>query len=71
MDNDRWQARIASIPQVFAAAAKGLGRRSVDKDVVRKVWDRLTPGLLEVGVMHPSYLNHQAAGSTCSTSDTL
>ena len=48
MEHDRWQARIASIPQVFAAAAKDLGCKAVDGSVVRRVWDCLMPGMLEV-----------------------
>ena len=54
MDNDRWQARIASIPQVFAAAAKDLGCKAVDRSVVKRVWDCLMPGMLEVCCTLPS-----------------
>ena len=50
VDNDSWQARIASIPQVFAAAAKDMDCSAVDRDVVRKVWGCLLPGLLEVNL---------------------
>ena len=48
VDNDKWQARVGSIPQVFAAAAKDMGCSAVDKGVVKRVWDRLLPGLLKV-----------------------
>ena len=48
MENDRWHARIGSIPQVFAAAAEDMGCSAVDKAVVKRVWDCLMPGLLEV-----------------------
>ena len=48
VDNDKWQARIGSIPQVFAAAAKDMGCSAVDRAVVKRVWERLLPGLLQV-----------------------
>ena len=48
VENDAWQARIGSIPQVFAAAAEDMGCSAVDQAVVSRVWDRLLPGLLQV-----------------------
>lgn len=48
MEHDKWQARIGSIPQVFAAAAKDMGCSAVDRAVVKRVWERLLPGLLQV-----------------------
>lgn len=49
VDFNRYQARVNSIPEVFATAAKELrgDARRVDADVVRAVFDRLLPGLLE------------------------
>lgn len=52
MENDKWHARIGSIPQVFAAAAEDMGCSVVDKQVVKRVWDCLMPGLLEVRPLH-------------------
>ena len=48
MENDTWHARVGSIPRVFAAAASDLGKPAVDAEVVRRVWGRIMPGLLEV-----------------------
>lgn len=48
VENDAWHARVASIPKVFAAAAADMGRSEVEAEVVKAVWDRLLPGLLEV-----------------------
>ena len=52
MEHDKWQARIGSVPQVFAAAAKDMGCSAVDRAVVQRVWDCLLPGLLKVGPAH-------------------
>lgn len=48
VENDTWHARVGSIPRVFAAAASDLGKPAVDAEVVRRVWGRIMPGLLEV-----------------------
>ena len=48
VENDQWHARVGSIPMVFAAAAADMGKEKVDAEVVRAVWSRLLPGLLEV-----------------------
>lgn len=45
IDNDKWQARVDSIKPVFEAARIDLGKTSIDKEVVEKVWDRIAPGL--------------------------
>ncbi|XXG55844.1 hypothetical protein AAC387_Pa03g3415 [Persea americana] len=45
IDNDKWQARANSIKPVFEEARIELGKSSIDKDVVEKVWDRIAPGL--------------------------
>lgn len=42
-----FQARVDSIARVFQAAARDLGQPSVDAEVVRAVWDRIVPGLLD------------------------
>ncbi|KAK9905832.1 hypothetical protein WJX75_007214 [Coccomyxa subellipsoidea] len=47
VENDTWHARVGSIPRVFAAAASDLGKPAVDAEVVRRVWGRIMPGLLE------------------------
>ena len=53
VENDSWHARVGTIPRVFAAAASDLGKPAVDAEVVRNVWNRIMPGLLEVSL----YLN--------------
>jgi len=65
LENDKWHARIGSIPQVFAAAAEDRGCSSVDEDVVKNVWDRLMPGLLEV--IHLLMLTVTESGSMGQT----
>ncbi|KAF9601414.1 hypothetical protein IFM89_019687 [Coptis chinensis] len=45
IDNDKWQARVDSIKPVFAVAAVDLGKNNIDKEVVEKVWDRISPGI--------------------------
>ncbi|KAF5837102.1 Alpha/Beta hydrolase protein [Dunaliella salina] len=47
VDNNAWQGRAESIPLVFDAAAADLGRDKVDTQVVREVWNRILPGLLD------------------------
>ena len=48
MEHDAFHARAATIPAVFEAAAMDMGRSQVTADVVRAVWDKLLPGLLQV-----------------------
>ncbi|CAO2816820.1 unnamed protein product [Amaranthus hypochondriacus] len=45
IDNDKWQARVNSIKNVFEEARVDLGKSVIDKEVVEKVWDRIAPGL--------------------------
>ncbi|KAJ3683104.1 hypothetical protein LUZ60_013331 [Juncus effusus] len=45
IENNKWQARADSIKPLFEAARIDLGKNSVDKQVVEKVWDRIAPGL--------------------------
>lgn len=45
IDTDKWQARVDSIKAVFVEASFDLGKNSIDKEVVEKVWDRIAPGL--------------------------
>ncbi|XP_028802205.1 uncharacterized protein LOC114757351 isoform X2 [Neltuma alba] len=45
IDNDKWQARVDSIKPVFEVACDDLGKSAIDKEVVKKVWDRIAPGL--------------------------
>ena len=49
VDNRRYQARVASIPRVFAEAARSLNGNSaeVTPEVVAAVWDKLLPAMLE------------------------
>lgn len=45
VENDKWQARVDSIKPVFEEARIDLGKSVIDKEVVKKVWDRIAPGL--------------------------
>ncbi|XP_050215254.1 uncharacterized protein LOC130014443 [Mercurialis annua] len=45
IDNDEWGSRVDTIRPVFEEAQKDLGKNTVDKEVVEKVWDRIAPGL--------------------------
>lgn len=45
IEHDKWQARVDSIKAVFEEAQIDLGKSSIDKEVVEKVWDRIAPGL--------------------------
>ncbi|KAI3514846.1 hypothetical protein L1887_13592 [Cichorium endivia] len=45
IDNDQWQARVDSMKPVFEEARIDLGKDAIDKEVVKKVWHRIAPGL--------------------------
>ncbi|XP_011652622.1 uncharacterized protein LOC101220970 isoform X1 [Cucumis sativus] len=45
VDNDKWQARVESIKPVFEEARIELGMNEINKEVVKKVWNRIAPGL--------------------------
>ncbi|GMG99065.1 hypothetical protein Nepgr_000905 [Nepenthes gracilis] len=45
IEHDRWQARVATLKPVFVEACADLGKSSIDKEVVEKVWNRIAPGL--------------------------
>ncbi|XP_050215253.1 uncharacterized protein LOC130014441 [Mercurialis annua] len=45
IDNDKWGSRVDTIRPVFEEAQKDLGKNTIDKEVVEKVWDRIAPGL--------------------------
>jgi len=47
LDNGLWGARVDTIRPVFEAAAKDMGKKEVDTEVVQAVWSRITPGLAE------------------------
>lgn len=47
INNDAYHGRAGSLPVLFDAATKDLGRESLDADVVRAVWNKLLPGMLE------------------------
>ncbi|XP_023535291.1 uncharacterized protein LOC111796769 [Cucurbita pepo subsp. pepo] len=46
IDNDKWQARVESIKPVFEEARIELGMNEINKEVVKKVWNRIAPGLV-------------------------
>lgn len=41
-----------TISPVFEAAANDLGKPRIDSEVVKAVWQRILPGLLEVNSKH-------------------
>ncbi|KAG5034356.1 hypothetical protein JHK87_009266 [Glycine soja] len=45
IDNDKCQGRVDSIKPLFEVARDHLGKVAIDKEVARKVWDRIAPGL--------------------------
>ncbi|XP_020100609.1 uncharacterized protein LOC109718677 [Ananas comosus] len=45
IDNDQWQGRVDSIKPLFEEARIDLGKRVIDKEVVKRVWDRIAPSL--------------------------
>ena len=47
MEHNQWLARTQTIPRVFEVAAAEAGKEEVDKEVVRTVWNRILPGLLD------------------------
>eukprot|EP00239_Pterosperma_sp_CCMP1384_P000174 CAMPEP_0197847578 /NCGR_PEP_ID=MMETSP1438-20131217/6458_1 /TAXON_ID=1461541 /ORGANISM="Pterosperma sp., Strain CCMP1384" /LENGTH=293 /DNA_ID=CAMNT_0043459537 /DNA_START=1422 /DNA_END=2303 /DNA_ORIENTATION=- len=47
VEQNRWQARVASIPWVFDKARMDLAKTQVDSEVVSAVWSRIAPGLLD------------------------
>ncbi|XP_022975811.1 uncharacterized protein LOC111476405 isoform X2 [Cucurbita maxima] len=46
IDNDKWQARVESIKPVFEEARIELGMNEINIEVVKKVWNRIAPGLV-------------------------
>mmetsp|Transcript_20468 Transcript_20468/g.45958 ORF Transcript_20468/g.45958 Transcript_20468/m.45958 type:complete len:378 (-) Transcript_20468:43-1176(-) len=49
MEKGLWGARVDTIRPVFEAAATDIGRKEVDTGVVQAVWQRLVPGLSDLG----------------------
>ncbi|KAJ4867670.1 alpha/beta-Hydrolases superfamily protein [Raphanus sativus] len=45
IDNDAWQGRVDSLKPLFEKARIDMGKSEIDKEVVKKVWDRIAPGL--------------------------
>ena len=52
LDNNAYQGRVDSMPDIFDAAAADLNRTAVDADVVRAVWERMLPGAKGVALRH-------------------
>ncbi|KAJ0232397.1 AB hydrolase-1 domain-containing protein [Hirschfeldia incana] len=74
IDNDAWQARVNSLKPVFEEARNDMGKSEIDKEVVKKVWDRIAPGLafrldapysLPVIAPRPLYLLNGAEDPRC------
>jgi dienelactone hydrolase len=47
LENDRWQGRAGTVKAAHDAAAADLGKKEVDRDVCRAVWNKVTPGVLD------------------------
>eukprot|EP01018_Ginkgo_biloba_P001305 Gb_24668 [translate_table: standard] len=47
IQNNKWEARVASIKNVFDEAKKDLGKTSIDAELVKTVWERIAPGLAD------------------------
>jgi dienelactone hydrolase len=47
LENERWQARAATIGAAHAAAAADLGEPKVNGRVARELWTKLIPGILD------------------------
>ncbi|KAL2650409.1 hypothetical protein R1flu_018537 [Riccia fluitans] len=45
--NNKWHARVQSLPHVFEVARRDLGKCAVDSEVVARVWRRIAPGLVD------------------------
>ncbi|EMS55378.1 hypothetical protein TRIUR3_07550 [Triticum urartu] len=45
IDNDKWQARVDSIKPLFEEARIDSGKSEIDAEVVKKVWDKIAPGM--------------------------
>lgn len=45
IDNDMWQARVDSIKPLFEEARIDSGKSEIDAEVVKKVWDKIAPGM--------------------------
>lgn len=43
--NNKWQGRVATIQAVHEQAARDLGDASVNQENVKKVWDKILPGI--------------------------
>jgi dienelactone hydrolase len=47
LENDKWQGRANTIKGSHEAAAKDLGEPMVNKEVCRKLWSKVIPGILD------------------------
>ncbi len=45
LENNRWQGRVKTISGAHVQAAKDLGDTGVTKENVKKVWDKIVPGI--------------------------
>lgn len=45
IENDAWQARVDSLKPLFEVARIDMGKSEIDKEVVKKVWGRIAPGI--------------------------
>jgi dienelactone hydrolase len=46
LEHDQWQGRARTIAAVHDAAAADLGKKKVDADVCRALWNKVIPGML-------------------------
>jgi len=47
LQNDRWQGRVGTIRAAHEQAAKDLGDAEVNKQNIKKVWDKIVPGITD------------------------
>lgn len=47
VENDKWQARVNTIKKPFLSCMKENGKSEIDKEVVRKTYSVINPGLLD------------------------
>jgi hypothetical protein len=47
VEREEWGARVDTIRPVFEAARDAMGLPEITSAVVRRVWDTITPGLLD------------------------
>jgi dienelactone hydrolase len=47
LENNQWQGRANSVKEAHLAVAKELGKKEIDAEVCRALWNRVLPGILD------------------------